>query len=232
MTENLGFIMTSTLTRRKELLLDVSKQMQTEGLVVGPGGNTSIKDEENIMWISPSGIPFMEMSIEDFVPIDLKSGKLIDSKLMPSSEVPLHLLIYQARADVNCIIHAHPPYVISLSAVDIPLVPLFPDFVVYLGDYVPEISYVKPCTEEMGRLVAEKIKAAPSCVLKNHGAVTIGSSVKEAYTRMQVLESSAKILFQAKMLGNPRILTKGEAQAILDLDIEQYRKKLLGMSDD
>jgi L-fuculose-phosphate aldolase len=150
---------------------------------------------------------------------------------MPSSEVPLHLLIYQARPDANCIIHAHPSYVISLSAVDIPIVPLFPDFVVYLGDFVPQIPYVTPCTEEMGQLVAEKMEKVPSCVLKNHGAVTIGTSVKEAYTRMQVLEAGAKILFQAKLLGEPRVITQQEAQAILNLDIEQYRKKLLRESD-
>ncbi len=219
------------LDKRKELLLEVSKQMQLEGLVVGPGGNTSIKDEEGIMWISPSGIPFMEMSIDDFVPINVATGKLINSILMPSSEVPLHLLIYQVRPDANCIIHAHPPYVISLSAVNIPLQPLFPDFVVYLGDFVPEIPYVTPCTEEMGQLVADKIRDVSSCILKNHGAVTIGASIKEAYTRMQVLEAGAKILFQAKLLGEPRILTKQEAGAILNLDIEQYRKKLLRESD-
>lgn len=224
-------MMSSSLKKKKELLLEVSKQMQQDGLVVGPGGNTSIKDEEDMMWISPSGIPFMEMSIEDFVPIDVATGKLIDSRLMPSSEVPLHLLIYQARPDANCIIHAHPSYVISLSAVEIPIVPLFPDFVVYLGDIVPEIPYVTPCTEEMGRLVAEKMKDVPSCVLKNHGAVTIGTSIKEAYIRMQVLESGAKILFQAKLLGEPRVLTKHEAEAILNLDIEQYRKKLLQKAD-
>jgi L-fuculose-phosphate aldolase len=219
--------MDSNLRMRLALLLEVSKQMQQEGLVVGPGGNTSLKDEKGIMWISPSGIPFAELTIDDFVPLDVNSGKIVKSKLMPSSEVPLHLLIYQARSDVNCVIHAHPPFVISLSAVNIQLVPLFPDFVVYLGDFVPQIPYVTPCTEAMGQLVAAQIKKAPSCILKNHGAVTVGTSIKEAYTRMQVLESGAKILFQAKLMGEPYVLSKQECQAILNLDIEQYRKKLL-----
>jgi len=223
--------MDSNLNKKKKLLLEVSQQMQKEGLVIGPGGNTSIKDDEGIMWISPSGIPFMEMSIDDFVPIKISTGKIIDARLMPSSEVPLHLFIYQARQDVNCVIHAHPPYVISLSAVDIPIGPLFPDFVVFLGHSVPEIPYVTPCTEEMGRLVAEKIKAAPACIMKNHGAVTIGTSIKEAFTRMRVLETGSRIYYQAKLLGKPRVLTKEEAQAILNLDMEQYRKKLLQKAD-
>ena len=201
--------------------------MQKDGLVIGPGGNTSIKDDSGIMWISPSGIPFIEMTIEDFVPIDISTEKIQDSRLMPSSEISLHLQIYLIKKDINCIIHAHPPHVIALSSIDIKIEPLFPDFVVYLGDFVPQIPYVTPCTEEMGTLVANEIKNHVSCILKSHGAVTIGKSIKEAYTRMQVLESGAEILFKAKLLGSPQVLNKKEAQAILNLDIEQYRKKLL-----
>jgi L-fuculose-phosphate aldolase len=215
------------------LLLDYSKKMQREGLVIGPGGNTSIKDEKGIMWISPSGIPFEEMEFDDFVPIEISTGKLLATRLMPSSEVPLHLKIYKVKEDINCIFHAHPPHVIALSAVNIKIKPLFPDFVVYLGKKVPQIPYVKPCTEEIGSLVADKIKNMDyvACILKNHGAVSMGKSVKEAYIRMQVLESAAEILFKAKLLGKPYILSEKEAQDILDLDIEQYRKKLLQNSD-
>ncbi len=219
------------LKKKKTLLLEYSQLMQKEGLVIGPGGNTSIKDEDGVMWISPSGIPFMEMSIDDFVPIDVSTGKILDSRLMPSSEVALHLFLYQARSDINCIFHSHPPYVISLSSVDILLVPLFPDFVVYLGDYVPQVTYVTPCTEDMAQLVVQAMKDVPSCVLKNHGAIAVGKSIKEAYTRTQVLESGAQILFQAKLLGEPYVLSKKDSQAILNLEIEQYRKKLLQKSD-
>lgn len=225
---------TSDLKKKNlRLLLDYSKKMQKEGLVIGPGGNTSIKDNNDIMWISPSGIPFEAMEVNDFVPIEISSGKLLDTRLMPSSEVPLHLQVYKVKEDINCIFHAHPPHVIVLSAVNIKIEPLFPDFIVYLGKKVPQIPYVKPCTEEMGSLVADKIKDndCVACILKNHGAVSVGKSVKEAYIRMQVLESASEILFKAKLIGNPYILSEKEAQDILDLDIEQYRKKLLQESE-
>jgi L-fuculose-phosphate aldolase len=68
--------------------------------------------------------------------------------------------------------------------------------------------------------------------MKNHGAVTVGTSIKEAFTRMRVLETGARILFQARLLGTPQVLTKAEAEAILNLDIEQYRKKLLQKPDE
>ena len=146
---------------------------------------------------------------------------------MPSSEIALHLFLYRAKSDINCIFHSHPPYVIALSSVDVLLVPLFPDFVVYLGGFVPQVTYVTPCTEEMAHLVAQAMQDVPSCVLKNHGAVTVGKSIKEAYIRTQVLESGAQILHQALLIGEPKVLTKEEVNAILNLDIEQYRKKLL-----
>lgn len=216
-----------TLEEKKKSLLAVSRQMQQEGLVVGPGGNTSLKDAEGVMWISPSGIPFLEMSPSDFVPVDVASGKLLDTRRMPSSEVPLHLDIYRRRPDIECIVHAHPPYVIALSSVDIAIEPMFPDYVVFLGKRVPQVPYTTPCTEEMGDLVARGLGDEASCVIKNHGAVTVGASVKEAFTRMQVLEAAAQILFHARLLGTPTILPPTECDAILNLDIEQYRKKLL-----
>lgn len=76
------------------------------------------------------------------------------------------------------------------------------------------------------------LKDEPSCVMKDHRAVTIGTSIKEAFTRMRVLEAGARILFQAKLLGTPQVLTNEESDAILNLDIEQYRKKLLQKSDE
>ncbi|MFX0102193.1 MAG: class II aldolase/adducin family protein [Candidatus Hodarchaeota archaeon] len=215
------------LNKELELLLTYSKRMQDEGLVVGPGGNTSIKDGEGIMWISPSGIPFDEMQISDFVPVNVKTGKLLDNKIMPSSEIALHLFIYKARSDVSCIFHAHPPTVIALSSVDVEIEPLFPDFVVYLGGHVPQTPYVTPCSEEMASLVVKHLKELPACILKNHGCVTVGKSIKEAYTRTVVLESGAQIYYKAIQVGKPRVLSKVEIKAILNLDIEKYRQKLL-----
>lgn len=112
-----------------------------------------------------------------------------------------------------------------------PIVPLFPDFIVYLGETVPQVPYVTPCTEDLAQLVVKTLKNMPSCVLKNHGAVTVGKSIKEAFTRTKVLETGAQILFQAKLIGKPYILTKEDAKAILNLDIEKYRKKLLQDSE-
>ncbi|MHA1696967.1 MAG: class II aldolase/adducin family protein [Candidatus Helarchaeota archaeon] len=211
----------------KRNLLATCRKMQENGLVIGPGGNASIIDDDGIIWITPSGIPFVEMGIDDFVPIKKNTGKILNSKLMPSSELPLHLFIYRMRNNIECVIHAHPPYVIALSAANVHIRPLFPDFVIYLGGHIPQIPYMTPCTEEMGRAVAEKIKEFNSCILKNHGAVTVGKTVKEAYIRMQVLESGAEIFFKSLQIGTPDILTDKDINEILNLDIEKYRKKLL-----
>ena len=215
------------LNEKLKELLKTSKKLQDEKLVAGPGGNTSIR-VDGTMWISPSGIPFKEMTIKDFVPVDLQSGMIpSNEKLMPSSEVPIHLSLYNIREEISCIIHSHPPNAIALSTVSVPLVPLFPDHVIYLGELVPYADYTTPCTEEMAIVVTRAIGKHPSCIIKNHGVVTVGKSIKEAYTRTVVLEAAAEIFIKAKSIGNPRALTHEECLEILNLDIEKYRQKLL-----
>ncbi|MHA1680450.1 MAG: class II aldolase/adducin family protein [Promethearchaeota archaeon] len=242
--------MMDELGGEKAVLLEYSKKMQEIGLVVGPGGNTSIIDKRGIMWISPSGIPFLEMKPEDFIPVDVASGMIVrpgmklqneplfkaiikslketsNQRSLPSSEVPLHLKLYRARPEISCIFHSHPPTVIALSTLGKTVEPLFPDFIVYLGDRVPLADYTTPCTEEMADAVVSVMKDVPACIIRNHGAVTVGRSIKEAYTRAEVLESSAQIYYKALLLGEPRVLTRDECDAIKNLDIEKYRQKLL-----
>ena len=116
---------------------------------------------------------------------------------------------------------------IALSSVDVEIEPLFPDFVVYLGGHVPQTPYVTPCSEEMASLVVKHLKDLSACILKNHGCVTVGKSIKEAYTRTVVLESGAQIYHKAIQIGKPKVLSKVEIEAILNLDIEKYRQNLL-----
>ncbi len=211
-----------------EDLVFYSKKLSEKNFVIGPGGNTSIR-EGKFMYIKPSGLSFTEMIVDDLVEVEIATGKVSPHRLKPSSEILMHLYIYQQR-DVKCIFHAHPPYTIALSTQGIPLKHLFPDSVVYLGPTIPVVRYCVPCTEKLATLVRDSFKSSLSIILQNHGAITVGDNPKIAYLRMEILEGLAQVLWLAQALPGKtpmHILSDQDIQDVLNLDSEKFRQKLM-----
>ncbi len=198
------------------------------GLAAGPGGNVSLRDGSRI-WISPSGYPLDLVEGDDWVPMEIATGRVERSGPRPSSEFEMHLEIYRARPDVNAVVHTHPPItigVISAGIHEIP--PMFPDFVAIAGT-IGAIDYVVPCSPELAAAVRNEIRdpAMNALLMRNHGLLTVGASVREAYYRTEVIEEAARIFWVARSVGTPQVLTPTDTAAILDLEAERYRKKLL-----
>jgi L-fuculose-phosphate aldolase len=202
------------------------------GLAAGPGGNVSVRDGSRI-WISPSGFPLDLIERDDWVPMLIATGQIERSGprsgARPSSEFEMHLEIYRARPDVNAVVHTHPPItigVISAGIREIP--PMFPDFVAIAGE-IGTIDYVVPCTPELAAAVREQIEhpAMGALLMRNHGLLTVGGSVREAYYRTEVIEEAARIFWVARSVGTPQVLTPAQSAAILDLEAERYRQRLL-----
>ena len=198
------------------------------GLAAGPGGNVSLRDGSRI-WISPSGYPLDLVEGDDWVPMEIATGRVERSGPRPSSEFEMHLEIYRARPDVNAVVHTHPPItigVISAGIREIP--PMFPDFVAIAGT-IGAIDYVVPCSPELAAAVRNEIRdpAMNALLMRNHGLLTVGASVREAYYRTEVIEEAARIFWVARSVGTPQVLTPTDTAAILDLEAERYRKKLL-----
>jgi len=214
----------------KSELIHYSKLLQEKSLVIGPGGNTSCRITDNIA-IKPSGLDFKDLEIADLVEVEIDSGEVIPHKYRPSSEYLMHLNIYRMRPKVQCVLHAHPPYTIGLSACDIEIKHIFPDGVVYLGAKIPMVEYCAPCTMQLAELVKENIKDYKVLVLKNHGAITVGENVKTAYLRMELLEGLAYVQWIALNAKGPQgsitTLSKEEVDKILNLESEKYRQKLM-----
>jgi L-fuculose-phosphate aldolase len=198
------------------------------GLAAGPGGNLSVRDGSRI-WISPSGYPLDLIERDDWVPMDIARGQVERSEPRPSSEFEMHLEIYRARPDVNAVVHTHPPItigVISAGVREIP--PMFPDFVA-IGGTIGAIDYVVPCSPELAAAVRNEIRdpSTSALLMRNHGLLTVGGSVREAYYRTEVIEEAARIFWVASSVGTPQVLTAADSAAILDLEAERYRQKLL-----
>jgi L-fuculose-phosphate aldolase len=209
---------------REELCRYAQKTVANK-LVVGPGGNISARHDGK-MYLSPSGFALDEIRPEQWVEVDIATGDMTDIGLRPSSEVLMHLYAYRANADIGAIVHTHPPYCIAftLVATDLPI--MFPDQAALVGRtvYVP---YVLPTTDKLADAVVEKVSEASSILLGNHGLVTTGRNLREAYYRTEVVEESSKIYLIASAIRQPKVMTSEEYEEIASLESEAYRIQLL-----
>ena len=209
-------------------LVATARALVIDGLVRGAGGNVSAR-EDDTMWISPSGFSFSDAEPRDYPGVSVPSGEIIHGSRRPSSEVLMHLAIYRRRPEVNAVIHTHPPITVALTAAGHDLRPMFADYYVYLGSNVPHIPYVTVTTPQLASEV-ERAASAPDCygiVLRNHGAITVGTSVKEAYFRTLAVEEQAVIQHAALQVGEPTFLTPEECRELGSLGSEAYRRELL-----
>jgi L-fuculose-phosphate aldolase len=207
--------------------LELSKYAQktvSNKLVVGPGGNLSARFEGK-MYLSPSGFALDEIKPEQWVEVDIETGHITDIGLRPSSEVLMHLYAYRQNPNIGAIVHTHPPYCIAFTLVETDLPIMFPDQAALVGKTV-YVDYVLPTTDKLADAVVAKIEHS-SILLGNHGLVTTGRNLREAYYRTEVVEESAKIFLIATAVKKPKVLTKEEFEEIASLESEAYRIELL-----
>jgi L-fuculose-phosphate aldolase len=207
--------------------LELSKYAQktvSNKLVVGPGGNLSARCEGK-MYLSPSGFALDEIKPEQWVEVDIETGHITDIGLRPSSEVLMHLYAYRQNPNIGAIVHTHPPYCIAFTLVETDLPIMFPDQAALVGKTV-YVDYVLPTTDKLADAVVDKIEHS-SILLGNHGLVTTGRNLREAYYRTEVVEESAKIFLIATAVKKPKVLTKEEFEEIASLESEAYRIELL-----
>lgn len=208
----------------REELCKYARKTVSNKLVVGPGGNLSARHEGK-MYLSPSGFALDEIEPEQWVEVDIETGDIADIGLRPSSEVLMHLYAYRANPNIGAIVHTHPPYCIAFTLVERELPIMFPDQAALVGKTV-YVDYVLPTTDKLADAVVEQIQH-PSILLGNHGLVTTGRNLREAYYRTEVVEESAKIYLISSAIREPKVLTKEEFEEIASLESEAYRIQLL-----
>ena len=210
----------------REELVAYGNRLMSDGLVAGPGGNISAR-EGDLIYLSPSGFAFDELQPQDYVGLDIETGEVVEGEHRPTSEFLMHLFCYRKRPEIGAVVHTHPRYAVALSSSGHDLKAIFADFHIYTKSNIPHIDYVTVTTPEMARAVEAAVDEAVAVVLRNHGAVTLGHHLKEAYYRMASLEEGAQIQWMAILAGTPRYLTQDELTDLDQLKSEQYRRRLL-----
>lgn len=195
-------------------------------LVVGPGGNTSARAGSAIV-MKASGSAFEDCTEDDYVAVDLATGEVVGSDKRPSCEIFLHLACYLKRPDVHAVVHTHPPIATGIATAGQTIPPLYPDLIALVGREIPCLPYIVPGGKELANAVAEVIGGHNAVLLSNHGLLTVGANVREAYFRNLLVEEAAKTWLAARAIGEPRILTPEEVEEVDTLEVEDYRRALL-----
>jgi L-fuculose-phosphate aldolase len=207
-------------------LAEYSGRVLRQGLTTGAGGNISARYEDTML-ISPSGFSLEDVEPEQYVAVDILTGEIAPNSLRPSSELLMHLACYRKRPEIRALIHTHPQYTIALTSSGHDLKPMFADFVTFLGYDIPHIDYITVTTPELAQAVEAVIDSTDCVILRNHGAITVGENLKQAFWRSCTVEEGARIQLLAVMAGRPRFLDRDEAERLNSLGSEQYRQQLL-----
>jgi L-fuculose-phosphate aldolase len=208
-------------------LVAYGKRVLEERLATGAGGNISAR-EGDVMLISPSGLSLADVTPPQFVAVSISSGEMLcPNGLRPSSEVLMHLACYCRRPSIRAVVHTHPPYTIALTSSGHDLRPMFADCIIYLGTNVPHIAYVTVTTPELAKAVEARLDGADCIILRNHGAITFGENLKQAFWRACTAEENARIQLFATIVGQPVFLDAAEAQRLESWGSEKYRRELL-----
>lgn len=207
-----------------EQLEKYAKDLVTSGLVVGAGGNLSMRDGD-YMYISPSGFDLKEIGPEQWVKVHIETGEVLGD-LKPSSEIIMHLVCFRENPEINAVLHAHPTYSVAVSSSGKEIPAIFPDYPAMIKQ-AAYIDYIIPTTELLANEVVKYVNDNEVIILRNHGVITLGKTMKEAYFFMQLTEESAKVFSISQLFGGPRILTEEECTDLRNLSSEKYRSKLL-----
>lgn len=184
----------------------IMERIYRYGMTTTSGGNISILDDNGDIWITPSGIDKGSLRRNDIIRV--KPDGTIEGIHKPSVELPFHEMIYQKRPDIKAIIHAHPPALVAFSIVrKIPNTRLIPNVHLICGQ-VGIAEYGLPGSRDLGKKIAAQFeKGFKTVILENHGVVTGGKNLFEAFMAFETLDFCAKLELKARRLGNPRSLT-------------------------
>ncbi len=205
-----------TETEYRHDIVEIGRRVHAKGYVAANDGNISIRISDDEVLVTPTGMSKGFLATDQLIKVSM-SGEQIEGYLRPSSELPFHLKVYELRADVKAIVHAHPPISTAFAVAGIPLDEMIlPEMIISLG-CIPIAEYGTPGTEELVESISDIINTCDAILLANHGALTVGTDVYSTYYKMETMEHYAHINWMARALGRVNPLGDEDLQKLIQL---------------
>jgi len=210
------------LLKTRQQVVEKGIEMLSTSLTVGTWGNISCRvPGEDYIAITPTGMSYDTLEPDDIVVLDLR-GNTISGTRKPSIEVPLHLAIYNAREDVQAIVHTHSAYATAMAVARREIPGAVEDLVQIVGGNVRVNEYALPGTEQLGINTLKAMAGRNAVLLANHGMLGAGRDLDEAFRVCQVVEKSAQIALLAQLMGGVVELSQGEIDGMRNFYLQGY----------
>ncbi len=207
--------MAKTEREHRQDIVEIGRLVFQKGWVAANDGNITIRMDQDRILATPTGVCKGMMHPDDLIIVDRKGNKLQGRKEQ-TSEIAMHLTIYDLRPDIRAVVHAHPPVATGYATAGKALnLALLPEVIIGLG-CVPLAGYGLPGTPELTEPMLPLIPKHEAILMGNHGAVCYGEDVYKAYFRMETMEHFARISLVAELLGGAKTLPRVEVDKLLD----------------
>ncbi|MEU8271995.1 class II aldolase/adducin family protein [Sphaerisporangium sp. NPDC049002] len=200
------------LAEERERLCEIGRQMVDTGLVLGTSGNISVR-RGDLVAVSPGGVALDRLTPAGCPVLDME-GNAVEGDLKPSSEVPMHLAIYQSTG-TSAVVHTHSTYAVIVSATMTELPPIHYNALL-LGGVIRVAPYATYGTPELAEHVRAAMEGKQAALMGSHGAVAVGGDLDQALSGARLLEWLCSVYVRAKMVGEPRVLTERELADVIE----------------
>jgi L-fuculose-phosphate aldolase len=205
-----------TEQQHREEIVRFGRLLHQTGLVAATDGNLSVRLDDGRILCTPTLMSKGLMEADDLVIVDHDGHKLHGTRNV-SSELAMHLLIYRRRRDVRAVVHAHPPTATGFAAAGMALDrALCAELIVTLGS-VPLASYETPGTPELAEALAPLVPDHDAILMANHGVVTYGVDLLNAYMNMETVEHFAKIALVTHLLGRQQTISEQHVDKLREI---------------
>lgn len=207
--------MVKTEREHRQEIVEVGRLVHQKGWVAANDGNITVRLNSEQVLATPTGVSKGMMRPDDLIVVDYEGNK-ISGRLERTSEILMHLVIYKMRPDVQAVVHAHTPVATGFAAAGLSLdKALLPEVVIGLG-CVPLAAYGLPGTKELTEPMLPLIPKHDAILLANHGSVSYGKDIYQAFFRMETVEHFARINLVAEMLGGAKSLPRKEVDKLFE----------------
>lgn len=203
--------------RAREQVLLTCHRLQAERLVHATAGNVSarVAGEPGLFAVTPAATPYDTLEPGEIC-IIAADGTMVDGPRPPTSELPLHALVYRRRPEVGAIVHTHSPSAMTMAALGWTLPPILTGMVEAAGGAVQTAPYTRPGTAALADAVAGALADRGACFLRHHGLLAIGTDLDRAFRAASVTEVSADVYLRARAFGPVPELPEDEVRWIAE----------------